>query len=50
MDEFDESDARNYFSDERLRCLDNYIARRAAMLLVLPTVDPGKILKDVAER
>lgn len=50
MDEFDESDTRNYFSDERLRCLDNYIARRAAMLLVLPTVDPGKILKDVAER
>ncbi|OUO90460.1 hypothetical protein B5F40_07050 [Gordonibacter sp. An230] len=50
MDEFDESDVRNYFSDERLRCLDSYIARRAAMLLVLPTVDPGKILKDVAEK
>lgn len=50
MDGFDEDDARNYFSDERTQCLDSYIARRAAMLLVLPTVDPGKILKDVAER
>ena len=47
MDEFDESDTRNYFSDERLKCLNGYVARRAEVLLELPTVDPGKIRQDV---
>ena len=47
MDEFDESDARNYFSDERLRCLNGYVARKAEVLLGLPTVDPEKIRQDV---
>lgn len=47
MDEFDEGDARNYFSDERLRCLNGYVARRAEVLLEFSTVDPEKIRRDV---
>lgn len=49
MDKFDESDARNYFSDDRLKRLNDYVIRRAETLLALPTVDPGKIMKDVAK-
>lgn len=47
MDEFDENDARNFFSDERLRCLNDYVARRVETLLALPTVDPAKIMHDI---
>ena len=47
MDEFDESDTRNHFSDERLRCLIDYVVFRAKALLDLPTVDPEKILRDI---
>lgn len=47
MDEFDKSDTRNHFSDERLRCLSDYVVLRAKALLDLPTVDPEKILRDI---
>lgn len=47
MDEFNESDARNYFSGERLRVLKDYVNRRAEILFELPTIDPEKIMRDV---
>lgn len=47
MDEFGESDLRNHFSDERLKRLNDYVTRRARVLLGFPTVDPEKIKKDI---
>lgn len=47
MDEFDEGDARNHFGDERLKCLNSYVVRRAEVLLDLPTVETAKIVRDV---
>ncbi|WP_080797037.1 HipA domain-containing protein [Arabiibacter massiliensis] len=47
MDEFEEGDTRNFFSDERISILNDYVARRAETLLALPTVDPEKILGDI---
>lgn len=48
MDEFEEGDVRNFFSDERMRMLNDYMTCRAKALLELPSVDPGKIMQDVA--